>query len=164
MPVPCSLVQRGKFDTLEFLAALPVHIPKTYESITRYYGRYSSRRRGERAKLPPPPPEEQENDYRREFRRSSWAACIKRIYEIDPLECSKCKAQMRIISFTQDAHLIKDIMKVQGIPDFQAPPSIPKFIDAVEAINEPPPTTPSSRRPMTAKARCLRDGTERVRV
>jgi hypothetical protein len=55
-----------EFDTLEFLAALSVHIPKTYESITRYYGRDSSRRRGERAKLFPLPAEEQESDYRRE--------------------------------------------------------------------------------------------------
>ncbi len=125
-------------QSLEFLAALSVHIPKTYESITRYYGRYSSRRRGERAKLSPPPAEEPESDYRREFRRSSWAACIKRIYEIDPLECPTYKAQMRIIAFIQDAHSIKDIMKAQGIPDFQAPPPIPKFIDASEAIDEIP--------------------------
>jgi hypothetical protein len=75
-----------EFDTLEFLAALSVHIPKTYESLTRYYGRYSCRRRGGRAKLSPTPPDEHESDYRQEFRRSSWAACIKRIYEIDPLQ------------------------------------------------------------------------------
>ena len=36
------------------------------------------------------------------------------------------------------AHSIKDIMKAQGIPDFQAPPPIPKFIDTVEAIDELP--------------------------
>ncbi len=127
-----------EFDALEFLAALSVHIPKTYESITRYYGRYSCRRRGERAKLSPPPPEEQESDYRREFRKSSWAACIKRVYEIDPLECPKCKAQMRIIAFIQDEHSIKDIMKAQGIPGFQAPPPIPTFIDTALAIDEIP--------------------------
>ena len=51
---------------------------------------------------------------------------------------SKCKTQMRIIAFIQDKHSIKDIMKAQGIPDFQAPPPIPKFIDAVEAIDELP--------------------------
>ena len=105
---------------------------------TRYYGRYSCRRRGERAKLAPPEDHEQESDYRREFRRSSWSACIKRIYEIDPLECPKCKAQMRIIAFIQDAHSIKDIMKAQGIPDFQAPPPIPAFIDTALAIDELP--------------------------
>jgi hypothetical protein len=162
MPVPRSLVRRRKFDALEFLAALSVHIPKTYESITRYYGRYSCRRRGERAKLSPPPPEEQESDYRREFRKSSWAACIKRVYEIDPLECPKCKAQMRIIAFIQDAHSIKDIMKSQGIPDFfirrslgvvgQAPPPIPTFIDTALAIDELPP----SRQGATADKPLLR--------
>jgi hypothetical protein len=41
---------------------------------------------------------------------------------------------MRIIAFIQDAHSIKDMMKSRGIPDFQAPPSIPTFIDA-EAID-----------------------------
>jgi len=125
-----------EFDALEFLAALSCHVPKTYESITRYYGRYSCRRRGERAKLSPPEDHEQESDYRREFRRSSWAACIKRIYEVDPLECPKCKAQMRIIAFIQDEHSIKEIMKSQGIADFRAPPSIPKFIDTSHAIDE----------------------------
>ena len=127
-----------EFDALEFLAALSCHVPKTYESITRYYGRYSSRRRGERAKLAPPSEEETESDYRREFRRSAWAACIKRVYEIDPLECPRCKAQMRIIAFIQDEHSIKEIMTSQGIADFRAPPSMLKFIDATEAIDELP--------------------------
>jgi hypothetical protein len=54
----------------------------------------------------------------------------------------------RIIAFIQDAHChlakakrrraIEDIMKAQGIPDFQAPPPIPKFIDAMEATDELP--------------------------
>jgi hypothetical protein len=134
-----------EFDALEFLALLSTQVPAPYESLTRYYGRYSCRRRGERAKklLSPPPAEEPESDYRQEFRKSSWAACIKRVYEIDPLECppsaraqveGKCKAQMRIIAFIQDEHSIKDIMRAQGIPDFQAPPPIPKFIDTREAM------------------------------
>ena len=101
-----------EFDALEFLALLSAQVPAPYESLTRYFGRYSCRRRGERSKLSPPPPaEEQESDYRQEFRKSSWAACIKRIYEIDPLECPNCKSQMRIIAFIQDEHSIKDIMK-----------------------------------------------------
>ncbi len=128
-----------EFDALEFLALLSAQVPAPYESLTRYYGRSSCRRRGERAKLSPPPPaEEQESDYRQEFRKSSWAACIKRVYEIDPLECPNCKSQMRIIAFIQDAHSIKDIMKAQGIPYFQAPPPIPKFIDTLEALDELP--------------------------
>jgi hypothetical protein len=45
---------------------------------------------------------------------------------------------MRIITFIQDAHSIKDIMKAQGTPDFQAPPLIPTFIDTAEALDESP--------------------------
>jgi hypothetical protein len=45
---------------------------------------------------------------------------------------------MRIIAFIQDEHSIKDIMKSQGIPDFQAPPPIPKFIDTALALDEIP--------------------------
>ena len=48
----------------------------------------------------------------------------------------------RIIAFIQDAHSIKDIMKAQVIPDFQAPPPIPKFIETVEAIDELPSYDP----------------------
>jgi hypothetical protein len=50
---------------------------------------------------------------------------------------------MRIIAFIQDTHSIKDIMKAQGIPDFQAPPPIPKLIDAVNANDELPSYEPS---------------------
>ena len=153
-----------EFDALEFLAELTVHIPKIYESLTRYYGRYSSRRRGERAKLsaitatntiqeevtenkadplaPATTSNKAESDYRSEFKRSAWAACIKRIYEIDPLECPNCKAQMRIIAFIHNERSIKAIMKSQGIPEFNAPPPIPRFIDALEAIDELPSYDP----------------------
>ena len=76
---------------------------------------FNWRRRGERAKLATDNDAEiTESDHRREFTQSSWAACVKRIYEIDPLECPKRKSQMRIIAFIQDEHSIKDIMKAQG--------------------------------------------------
>jgi hypothetical protein len=45
---------------------------------------------------------------------------------------------MQFIAFIQDIHSINDIMKAQGIPDFQAPPPIPKFIDTLEAADEIP--------------------------
>jgi hypothetical protein len=60
------------------------------------------------------------------------------ILEINPLECPKCNAQMRTVASIQDEHSIKDIMKAQGIPDFQARPPLPKFIDTTEAIDQLP--------------------------
>jgi hypothetical protein len=32
---------------------------------------------------------------------STWAMLIKRIYEVDPLECGKCGGEMEIISFIE---------------------------------------------------------------
>ena len=96
-----------KYDPLEFLARLTSHIPKKYESITRYYGYYSSRARGERKKLALAAQlakAQQANGqsdillptaYEPKQRASAtWAQCIKRVYEVDPLECPKCKSQM----------------------------------------------------------------------
>ena len=113
-----------EFDALEFLALLSAHIAKPYESLTRYYGWYSCRARGERKKraqtvekavLEPP-----------RQASATWAACIKRIYEVDPLECPRCKGQMRIVAFIQDGVAIKNIMQSLGLPDFRAPPKIPR--------------------------------------
>ena len=97
--------------------------------------------------------------YRRDFRRSSWAAGIKRIYEIDPLECPKRKAQMRIIAFIQVEHSIKDIMKSQK--EFQTSRLLLLFLSSsiLRSLSmKSPPTTPLSRRLMTAKLRFTCDG------
>jgi len=128
------------FDALEFLALLSAQIPRTYESICRYIGRYSSRNRGERKKKAaacnPALGDGQETEALEPPRKpSSWAACIKRIYEVDPLECPKCKGVMRIVAFIQDECAIRDIMKSQGIPDFRPPPKIPKYVDTSEALD-----------------------------
>ena len=115
------------FDPLDFLALLCSHLPKPYESITRYYGWYSCRVRGERRKAERvkeeqvgqgTPVSEEEPTVRPS---SSWAACIKRVYEVDPLECPKCRATMRVIAFITDEKAITAIMKSQGIAE-QKPP------------------------------------------
>lgn len=54
---------------------------------------------------------------------------------MDPLEDPTSKARMPIIASIKDEHSIKDIMKSEWIPDFQAPP-IPKCLDTSEAIDE----------------------------
>ena len=44
----------------------------------------------------------------------TWAALIKCVYEVDPLECPKCGEEMRIISFIEaktQADVIKRILK-----------------------------------------------------
>jgi len=123
----------SEFDALEFLALLSTHIPQKYESLTRYYGAWSCRARGERAKkkaqelAKEAPPDEATSvtplpSEPTPKASSSWALCMKQIYEIDPLECPKCKGQMRIISFLHDTAAIKKIMKSLAMPEYAPPP------------------------------------------
>lgn len=121
-----------EYDPLEFLALLTTHIPKKYESITRYYGHYSSRVRGERkkrellAQIKEGQPASITPAITEPKGRASqtWAQCIKRVYEVDPLACPKCKSQMRIIAFLQDSASIKAIMKSLHLEQSRAPPRL----------------------------------------
>jgi len=42
---------------------------------------------------------------------SSWAAQIKRVFEVDPLLCPKCHNEMYIKSFILDPHEIAKVIK-----------------------------------------------------
>ena len=113
-----------EFEPLEFLALLSSHIPNFYESVTRFYGHYSCRARGERRKRGITSNIELGAREQTSKPSSWWAACIKRIYEIDPLQCPKCGGTMRIVGFVQNPVEIKKMMQSLGLPDFTAPPSI----------------------------------------
>ena len=112
---------------LEFLALLSVSIPKPGESVIRYYGWYSCRGRGERKKKnrPPVPSISELPEDPAPKPSLSWAQCMKRILEINPLECPQCGAEMRIVAFLHDHHEIEKIMRSLGIPKSQSPPPVP---------------------------------------
>ncbi len=99
------------FDALDFLAELTQHIPDKGEHLVRFFGWYSYRRRGIRAK-------EASSDEVKIDRRlvdearsaakgqssgaaSIWAALVNRVFEVDPLECPQCGSRMKIISFIE---------------------------------------------------------------
>ncbi|MCP4901535.1 MAG: hypothetical protein GY906_31620 [bacterium] len=107
------------FDPIDFLARVIMHIPDPRRHLVRYYGWYSNVSRGKRRK-------EEEGDgagsldgetsirgRRREedpdarALRKSWAQLIKRIYEVDPLVCPSCGAEMKVIAFIID-HVVVD--------------------------------------------------------
>lgn len=119
--------QVKRFEPLEFLALLCAHLPRPYESLIRFYGAYSCRVRGQQRKKAAEQKKKAEQGSEVQLAElptkasSTWAACIKRIYEINPLECPKCKATMRVIAFITDEKAIAGIMKSQGIPE-QKPP------------------------------------------
>jgi len=117
----------------EFIAAITQHIPERSFHMTRYYGYYSNKSRGLRAK------EEKLNE---EINKSSddtdskkniikvldisdykpkkepsleWRECIKKIYEVDPLKCPDCESKMKIIGFINEFRIVKKILEYLDI-------------------------------------------------
>jgi hypothetical protein len=101
-------------DPLEFLARLTAHIPNKHQVLTRYYGYYANRVRGARRRREPPtgaPPVVVEPMPlpRREARRR-WAELLRQIFEVDPLRCPSCGAEMRIVAFITQRAVIDRIL------------------------------------------------------
>jgi hypothetical protein len=92
------------FDALDWLAQLVTHIPNKGESAgggLRYYGFYSNKSRGLRknAGTDDQVPALIDSDISRKAFRKNWARLIQKIYNVNPLVCSKCFGSMKIISF-----------------------------------------------------------------
>ena len=86
------------FDPLDFLAEVTQHIPDPGEHLIRYYGFYSNKSRGLRAKAQPPTARSVGKPVRgptAKEARQRWAALIKQGYEVDPLLCPKCGRAMK---------------------------------------------------------------------
>ena len=117
-------------EPLDFLAEFTQHIPPKGAHLVRYYGWYSNKARGLRSKraaaasnLPSPDPEYRvprigaggESLPRRLNR--TWAMLLKRIYEVDPLACTKCGGQMKVVAFIEppQADVIERILRHCGL-------------------------------------------------
>ena len=110
------------------MALLASHIPAPYERLTHYYGLYSSSHRGKQRR-------ENKRDQETELvliengkatasgkPTSTWARLIRRIFEVDPLGCKNCGAEMRLISFVTDFRQISRILEHTGARTIRPPP------------------------------------------
>ena len=110
--------EEERVDADEFVARVLVQIPDPRRHLVRYYAAYSNRARGQRRKAEsrlegngsgeaeepiPPPPE-------RAALRRRWANLIRRVYEVDPLVCPRCGAEMRVIGFITEPRVIRRIL------------------------------------------------------
>jgi hypothetical protein len=55
--------------------------------------------------------------------KATWARLIAKIYEVDPLVCSKCGSEMKILSVIMDTCEIKKILK-HLMKTNKAPPGV----------------------------------------
>ena len=132
---------------LEFLARLSAHIPRHYEHLERFFGRYSSATRGKRGDLPRPSTittiTSKSGDEQTHAptpttaaatsaesappcpRATRWATLMARLYELHPLSCLKCGATMLLKAFITDPFEIQRLLKSFAIPNYRAPPPLP---------------------------------------
>lgn len=101
------------------------HIPNKGEQMVRYYGFYSNKSRGLRKKagVDDRVPALIESEVSPKEFRQNWARLIQKIYNVNPLVCTKCSGSMRIISFIEDEEVISKILKHLGLWELkQRPP------------------------------------------
>ena len=85
--------------------------------------------------------------------KAAWARLIRKVYEVDPLECPKCKGPMRIIALIDDPRVIRRILEHLGLwaPETSAPgPPAAAYDWPVNAHitrcpTSPPRSTPCAR-------------------
>ncbi len=109
-------------DALDWIALVTSHIPDPGEQMSRYYGRYSNASRGKRrqastpasAKGASPAADSEEPSAAEQLsqqRRRSWARLLRKVYEIDPLECPQCGHALEIIAVIEQSSVIRKILQ-----------------------------------------------------
>ncbi len=98
--------------------------------MVRYYGFYSNKSRGLRSKEEKrrKTDSKDKSDHQdaleiidvsmhhpKKIPSLTWRQCIKKIYEIDPLECPHCGSELRIISFITEYAVVKKILDHLGL-------------------------------------------------
>jgi hypothetical protein len=102
------------FTAAEFIAAITQHIPEKGLQLVRYYGWYSNKSRGVRAKAAEKPETKViggHGSVAKKAANSQWRALIQKIWEVDPLICGKCGSEMKIISFITEREVIEKILR-----------------------------------------------------
>ena len=53
--------------------------------------------------------------------RAAWARLIKKVYEVDPMRCRHCGAEMRILAVIEEAAVFARMLRHLGIRDPKPP-------------------------------------------
>ena len=97
-------------DPLEFLARVLIHIPEPNKHLVHFYGAYANRVRSTLRHSQAPAEPSQSLPPRRALSKR-WAELIYRIYDVDPLTCSHCGGEMKILAFITEPAAIQKILR-----------------------------------------------------
>lgn len=116
---PMLGTDRIEVDALEFIAKVLMHVPDRNKRRVMGYGLYSNRGLGERRKarrggeavaVISYEPETDADAFARK-KRQSWARLIRKVFEISPLTCPRCRAEMKVVSVITDIAVIDQILR-----------------------------------------------------
>ena len=133
------------FALTDFIAELTAHIPPKSTHYIRRYGLYASRSRATWRRKPHlvrlagsawraahpaaaigTEPAPQSQDVERKTASSTWARLIAKVYEVDPLQCSRCGAAMKVVAVIVDPVEVEKILR-HLIKTGRAPPELYRY-------------------------------------
>jgi Putative transposase len=100
-------------DPLEFLARVLIHIPEPNKHLVHFYGAYANRLR---RTYQVPIRHEQQGEVKptttttRRAANKRWRELIYRVYEVDPLTCDRCGAEMKVLALITEHEVISRIL------------------------------------------------------
>jgi len=142
--------ERETMDYLEFIARVTSHIPDKGQVMVRYYGLYANAHRGKvkKASLSPSVFRIVEEELRR-LPSKGWAALIRKphiglrsaamirkVYEVDPMICSKCGGRMKVVAFITEVAVVDRIvehLKLTFVADKPPPSHVFEQVALLEA-------------------------------
>lgn len=134
------------FEPLDFMRRLAAITPLPRQNLTRYYGIFSPNHKSRKqlAQLLPQKSSNPKHKMRKEKSapnayRQPWSALLKRVFGDDIMKCSKCFANMKLISMIDDRAVIHKILTHLGIdpdPPPIAPARAPPQLDFEQFVDD----------------------------
>ena len=81
-------------------------------------------------------PSEEKKKIKRKKASLTWAALIRRVFEVDPLRCP-CGGELKIVEFYTDGHECADYLERCGLPILTADPKPARSPPELENFEEP---------------------------
>ena len=116
------------FTCENFIAAVTAHIPNRGQKYINYYGYYSSKSRGLRGdavvhkKQSGKVKDQKQATKEQRHYKKKWAQLIRKVFEVDPLECPVCGGKMSVINIIYEKDVIQKILKHLDLWEQDMPP------------------------------------------
>jgi hypothetical protein len=119
-------------DPLEWLARMADHIPDPGKHRTHFYAYYANRTRGSGSDRTAAPDLGAEGTEAEKPKRCSpsWARLLSKVYQVDPLQCRRCKGPLQIVAYIVDGLSIRRILDRLGLgsPKEKPPPEVAEVV------------------------------------